>query len=123
MSKVSLPLVCDAFDTCADVISRRYPVPHPLTLTLALKVKFQVKAHGRLRYPWRLNLVRDYFGGRADIISVWYPEPRPLTSSFTFNMALKIKIKLFRAQRTRLDTRTTFRENMNLSLNASLNSH
>ena len=39
-----LAVACDYFGARADVISGQYPVPNPLTLNLALKVKYQVKA-------------------------------------------------------------------------------
>ena len=43
---VKLAVVCDHFGMRADVISRRYLIPRPLTLNLTLKDKFQVKGYG-----------------------------------------------------------------------------
>ena len=53
-------------------------VPHPLTLTLTLKVKCQVKAHGCVSGLGRLAVILDHFGTHApwfhSLVSLYHQE-------------------------------------------------
>ena len=52
-----LAVACDLLGTFADVISRLYPAPRPLTLNLTLQAKCQFKSHG---YVGKLHNEANY---------------------------------------------------------------
>ena len=60
-------------------------------LNMILKVKYQVKGYGCVRYPGRLPIVWDHVGTCADVIAGRYPVPRVFTLSFTLKVKCQFK--------------------------------
>ena len=79
------------FGRRAGVISGRYPVLPVLTSNLTLKVKCQVKGHGRISCSGRLAIVWDHFGTRTDVISGRYLAPRRLTLHLIWKVKCQVK--------------------------------
>ena len=72
-------------------ITQPWPLAWHLTLSLTLKVKWQVKGYGSVSFPERLAVTWDHFGAGADVISGQYLVPNPLTLNLVWKAKYQVK--------------------------------